>query len=169
MQAYLECIQPISPDSKKFAYQGFDAALIMQIIEVVVPGSAEDFIQKEVLGKLGITEYLWEREKSDLPRSSGATWFRSRDMLKIGMVFASHGKWNGKQLFSQEFMQKATSPLVKAYGPYRFGYFNWQRTIGKGDDNYMNIQLRGGKSGQLINIFPKQELIIVTTSHGNYR
>jgi hypothetical protein len=167
MQAYLECVRPIDPSSKEFHFQGFEAALIMQIIESIVPGSAEDFIQAEVLNKLGISKYVWEREPSGIPKSANGCSFRSRDMLKFGLLFTNQGKWQGEQLISQEFIQNALSPLAKAYGPYNYSYFIWQRGLSKDGKKANNIQLRGGKTSQLINIFPEHELIIVTTSHGN--
>ena len=165
VQAYLEASEPIPPAPREFRYQAADPALIMQVLETVVPGSAEEFIQKELMGRMGITEYAWQDDTSGLPKSAAGSSFRSRDMLKIGMLIRDKGKWKGEQIIPQAFMERAVSPITLGWGTNYYGYFCWHRTLKHDSEEYPSIELRGAL-GQFIFIFPEQDLIVVATAHG---
>jgi CubicO group peptidase (beta-lactamase class C family) len=165
IQAYFECSRPIQAAPRKFGYKAADPAMIMQVLEAVVPGSAKEFIRKELMGKMGISEYAWQADTSGLPKSAAGSSFRSRDMLKIGMLIRDNGKWNGEQLIPQAFIKRAVSPIANAYGANYYGYFCWRRTLKHGEKKYSSIELRGAL-GQFIFVFPEQDLIVVATAHG---
>jgi len=165
VQAYLEASEPIPPAPREFRYQPADPALIMQVLETVVPGSAERFIRKELMGKMGITEYAWQEDTNGLPKSAAGSSFRSRDMLKIGMMIRDKGKWKGEQLIPQAFVERAISPIILSYGANYYGYFCWFRTLKQEEQEYPSIELRGAL-GQFIFVFPEQDLIVVATAHG---
>ncbi len=165
IQAYFEDSQPIPPAPREFGYKAADPAMIMQVLEAVVPGSAEKFIRKELMGKLGITEYAWQKDTSGLPKSAAGSSFRSRDMLKIGMLIRDKGKWKGEQIIPQAFIQRAISPVSNAYGANDYGYFCWHRVLKNGEQEYPSIELRGAL-GQITFVFPEQDLIVVATAHG---
>ena len=97
IQAYLQHSDPIPPAPRKFKYQASDPALAMQVLEAKVPGSAKDFIRDELLGPMGINSYHWQADTSGLPKSAAGSSFRSRDMLKMGMLVLDKGKWQGCQ------------------------------------------------------------------------
>lgn len=165
VQAYLEACEPIPPAPREFRYQAADPALIMQVLETVVPGSAEEFISKELMGKMGITEYAWQGDTSGLPKSAAGSSFRSRDMLKVGMLIRDGGKWKGERIIPQAFIERAVSPITLGWGINFYGYSCWHRTLKHNDEAYPSIELRGAL-GQFIFVFPKQDVIVVATAHG---
>ncbi len=165
IEAYFEASEPIPPAPREFRYQAADPAMIMQVLEVVVPGSAEDFIRKELMGRMGITEYAWQDDTSGLPKSAAGSSFRSRDMLKMGMLIRDKGKWQGEPLIPQAFLERVVSPITLGWGINYYGYFCWHRTLKHGEEEYPSIELRGAL-GQFVFIFPKQDVIVVATAHG---
>src|SRR5690606_14224576 len=73
VQAYLESTAPITAESQSFKYGG-GAELMMQVIEAVVPGSSKDFINNELLDKMGITSYSWQtNDITGLPEAGWRT------------------------------------------------------------------------------------------------
>ncbi|MHC4925557.1 MAG: serine hydrolase, partial [Planctomycetota bacterium] len=86
IQAYLEHSAPIPGAPREYKYQGSDPSITMQVVEAVVPGTARDFIETELLAKMGITNFAWQDDVSGLPKSAAGSSMRSRDMLKWGMV-----------------------------------------------------------------------------------
>ena len=58
----------------------------------MVPGSAKTFIDKELFGKLGITNYHWRTAPSGLPESGWEVSVTARDMLKLGLLVSNNGK-----------------------------------------------------------------------------
>jgi hypothetical protein len=155
----------IAPAPRTFGYKAADPAMIMQVLQVLVPGSAESFIRTELMEKMGITEYAWQDDTSGLPKSAAGSSFRSRDMLKFGMLIRDLGKWKGEQLIPEAFMERAISPISVAYGANHYGYFCWHRTLRHDGTDYSSIELRGA-NGQFVFVFPDQDLIVVSTAHG---
>jgi CubicO group peptidase (beta-lactamase class C family) len=147
-----------------FKYQSSDTVLTMQILEAVVPGTAEDFIRKQLLQPMGIRNYGWQEDLSGFPKAAAGSSFLSRDMIKMGLLTLNKGIWNGKQHLPKEFVKQATSPLVQTSPSTFYGYFWWNQTLDIGDRKYDSIQGRGA-GGQFIFIIPTLELVISATAH----
>ena len=168
-RAYLQFSQdlPDLPDSslQPFKYQSSDTVLTMQVLEAVVPGTAEDFIRKQLLKPMGITNYGWQEDLSGFPKSAAGSSLLSRDMIKMGLLTLNQGKWNGKQHLPKEFVKKATTPLLfKGTTGSDYGYFWWYQDRQIKDKKYPCIQGRGA-GGQFIFVFPTLELVAVATAH----
>jgi len=156
---------PVKPESERdFKYQGTDPSLVMQVIESVVPGSAEAFIKKELLTPLGVTNYYWQKDVSGFPKSAAGCSMLSRDMMKYGMLVMNDGKWKGKQLIDANFLKEATSAVKKTYATNTYGYFWWGNDVKVGDKTYPCITARGA-GGQYIAVVKDLDLIVVATSH----
>ena len=93
IQAWLEHTAPIPDAPREFKYQSSDPSMTMQVLEAVVPGSAREFIETEILGKLGITNFAWQDDVSGFPKSAAGSSICSRDMLKWGILVAGGGEW----------------------------------------------------------------------------
>ena len=165
-QAILSLSLPITADSKKHKYQGADPSLVMQVLDAAVPGTARDFIRKEILEKLGFIEYLWQDDISGLPKAAAGMSLRSRDMVKLGLLIAQNGKWKGEQLWPEEFIRKAVSPLYTNAVGHTYGYFWWGHDMEVKGKKHRCISARGA-GGQFIMILPSVELIVVVTSHNH--
>lgn len=164
IQAYLENSAPIPPAPREFKYQGSDPSMTMQVIESVVPGSARDFIQSELLAKMGITNFAWQDDVSGLPKAAAGSSMRSRDMIKWGKLVMNEGKWNGEQLVPAEFVERATSRLHTNSHGASYGFFWWRHDMEVGDRKIDCMSGRGA-GGQFILMFPDLDLIAVITAH----
>jgi CubicO group peptidase (beta-lactamase class C family) len=164
IQAYLQHTQPITAESKQFKYQGCDPAMAMQVLEVVVPGSARNFIETELLGKMGIKRYGWQNDVSGLPKSAAGSSMRSRDMIKWGMLTQNGGQWNGEQLIPSDFVDRATGKLHTNPQATSYGYFWWRHDMKVGDQ-ICDCKSGRGAGGQFILMLDELDLIFVVTSH----
>jgi len=164
IQAYLEHSASIPPSPREFKYQGADPCMTMQVLDVVVPGSAKQFIKTELLGRLGITNYGWQDDVSGLPKSAAGSSIRSRDMLKFGLLVMQQGKWNGETLIPAAFIERATDRLHTNPKGTSYGFFWWQADAEVGDRTYVCKSGRGA-GGQFILMLPELDLVIVITAH----
>lgn len=176
VQVLLEQSEPITPASQTFKYGG-GPTLVMQVIDAVVPGTAQDFIKNELLGKMGITTYGWRTSVSGLPESGWRASMSSRDMIKFGTLAMNKGKWNGEQVIPEAFISKAISRILSTgdddiYGGGKdvsnqgYGYFWWNGDLQYGDKTYYSASAQGG-GGQYVILIEELDLIIVVTGHDN--
>ena len=164
IQAYLQYSQPIASTGTSFKYQGSDPSIAMQVLEAVVPGSARQFIETELLAKMGISNFAWQDDVSGLPKSAAGSSMRSRDMLKWGMLVSNGGTWGGEQLVPAEFVERATDRIHTNPQGTSYGYFWWRHDMQVGDRMY-DCRSGRGAGGQFILMLPELELIIVVTAH----
>ena len=177
VQALFEYSNPITTESKKFRYSA-GPALVMQVIEAVVPGTAKDFIKNEFLDKMGITNYDWPTAPSGLPQSGWRVSITSRDMIKIGLLALNKGKWKGEQLIPEAYISKATSKVVDTgdnaiyfggainVSNEGYGYLCWNADLKYDNKSYFTSNAQGG-GGQFIILIEDLDLVIVATGHNN--
>ena len=169
VQVLLENSAPITAESQSYVYGNFNPEFVMQVVEAVVPGTAKDFVKKELFDKLGIMAYRWRSNVDGLPSGGGPTYMTSRDMLKFGSLVINKGQWKGEQLISAKFLADATKNVTKAgadWHPddFNYGYFFYQTDIPVGGKSYSaNIAWGGG--GQHLVTIEDLDLVIAITGH----
>ncbi len=169
VQTLLEHSGPITAESQTYKYGNYNPMLVMAVIDAVVPGTAQDFIKKEILDKMDITNYSWDTHISGLPQAGWKVSMISRDMLKLGNVVLNNGKWDGEQLIPANYLDKATSGLVKPTqdwmpDTYRYGYFWYQTSMAVGNKSY-DATFAWGGGGQYIIVVADLDLIVTITGH----
>ena len=92
IQSYFENIPDINSASQVFNYNAADPRMVMQVLDAVVPGTAKNFIEKELLHKMGITNFKWREDISGLLVGPYGSSMTSRDMIKWGTLVANKGK-----------------------------------------------------------------------------
>ena len=184
IQALLDHSAPITTESQSFLYGQDGPELVMQVIDAVAPGSARDFVEDELLAKMGISyEYLnergityydWRSCPNGLLGASSEATMTSRDMVKWGILIANKGKWNGEQLIPKAYIDRATSMIVDTGdddifggGPdvsnQGYGYFMWNADLRRGDKSYSSTSASGG-GGQYIILIDALDLVVVSTA-----
>jgi CubicO group peptidase (beta-lactamase class C family) len=123
VQMFFERTAPITSAPREFKYQGIDPAITMQVLEAVVPGSAQNFLKQELLEKLSISEFQWQEDVSGLPKSAAGSSMCSRDMIKWGLLVSQKGRFNGEQLIPSAFIDRATSALCAPSDTNSYGFF----------------------------------------------
>jgi CubicO group peptidase (beta-lactamase class C family) len=168
-RAYLQFSQDLTvlSDSslQPFKYQSSDTVLTMQVLEAVVPGTAEAFIREQLLKPMHISNYGWQEDLSGFPKAAAGSSLLSRDMIKMGLLTLNQGKWRGQQHLPSAFVKKATTPLLfNGTTDTDYGYFWWHQVRKVKDKKYPCIQGRGA-GGQFIFVFPTLDLVASVTAH----
>ena len=129
------------------------------------------YIHEKLFEPLGITNYILQTDDSQVTPYFGGGWFLTpRDMLKFGQLFLDQGKWKGKQIVSQEWVQESTGKhmrLQDASDKNEYGYQWWHDDYEVDGKIISTIEARGA-GGQFIFIAPQLEVVVAITS-GNFR
>ena len=146
VQKFFEHTAPIADRPREFKYQGIDPAITMQVLEAVVPGAAENFLKKELLEKLNISEFQWPEDINGLPKSAAGSSMRSRDMMKWGLLVRQQGKFNGEQLIPTDYIEQATSALCAIRDQLVWFLFLAERRRNRGNKTRVRYMSRGWRS-----------------------
>lgn len=158
-QKLFELTAPVTPESKAYKYTGTDPSMIMMIVDIKAPGTVQEFIAKELTGKIGAT-YCWEDQGCGIPKCGAGSNFTSRDLMKIGATVIQGGRFNGEQLLSAEYVKQI---MDRKKGDGYFYYFH-NRAQKAGDKKVYFISGIGA-GGQYMTTFPELNVVAVATAH----
>lgn len=131
----------------------------------------ESYMNEKLFAPLGITNYINQTDDTKArPYFGGGMLLTPRDLLKFGQLYLDKGKWNGKQVISQKWVEESTRKHVQlqdARDKNEYGYLWWHDTYVVDGKSIKSIEARGA-GGQFIFILPELESVIVITS-GNFR
>lgn len=131
----------------------------------------EIYMDQKLFSPLGITNYIIQTEDSQTtPYFGGGIHLTSRDMLKFGQLYLNRGKWKGKQIISEDWIDASFKKHVRledAMDKNEYGYQWWHHTYTVDNNEIGSVEARGA-GGQYIFIIPELATVVVITS-GNFR
>jgi CubicO group peptidase (beta-lactamase class C family) len=145
---------------KKFLY---DSGLSVALGDIVRRASGLDtevFAERHLFHPLGITQWFWARLPDGSLHTGGGLWLRPRDMAKIGFLYLNHGRWQGQQIVSEDWIRESTRQQAPYFG---YGYQWWLRTF-RGRDHAIEAYCAQGLGGQFIMVIPEMNLVSAFTS-----
>ncbi len=147
---------------RSFSYCTAGVVVLGDVMNTIT-GSLEQYADKALFAKLGITDYHWQMTPTGQPMTGGGLGLRSRDLLKVGQLYLNNGAWNGEQIIPSQFVKDSTSPHGEAgMLDYEYGYLWWLSEFGK--DQKERAYFMSGTGGNKIAVFPELDLVVVLTS-----
>ena len=145
---------------KKFSYNSLNTYMLAAAIERVTGKSFKKYLEEKLFSPLGISQYHWEKCPSGTEKGGWGLYISPYDVLKLGMLALNGGKFNGKQIVSEQYITAATSFKVttpSSCGAFDYGYQMW---VGRDTDTF----LFNGMFGQNCLCFKKNGIIIVSNA-----
>lgn len=158
-----------------FLYNSGCSALLAGIVKQATGEHSDVFAERFLFGPLGIQRYYWQRQADGLCNAWAGLSLRPRDMAKMGQLMLDHGRWQGQQVVSEEWVERSTTALQSA-GANGYGYQWWTTdmavgsTTGAGtaaDTPTLRVHSARGNGGQYIFIVPELDAVVVFTG-SNY-
>lgn len=131
---------------------------------------------------LSFGPYHWNLTPNGTAYLGGGPYMRPRDILKIGVMFAQDGKWNGEQVIDPAWTREATEAKI-AISPETTGmteeefsntYFGGRQAyewrideVRAGERIYPSYEATGN-GGQVLVVVPELDLVVLFMG-GNYR
>jgi CubicO group peptidase (beta-lactamase class C family) len=115
-------------------------------------GEVPHWVEPEFLA----ADFAWLRAPDGIHAGSFGMKLRAIDMLKLGQLYLDKGKWQGKQLVPEDWIDQSTA----ADAPNGYGYFWWIHPV-QGQHGYSAV----GGGGQVILVVPGRRLVVVASSH----
>ncbi|MDD4516696.1 serine hydrolase [Massilibacteroides sp.] len=157
-------MKEIEKPGVNFIYQSGVTQLLAFILEKATGEKLSDYVSRKLWTPMQAEENaLWSLDHKDgMEKAYCCFNSNARDFARFGQLVLNKGCWDGKQLISASFLEKATTPdssLIFAeyqvpnsvYG-YQFWHLNYSG---------MNIPYMRGILGQYVFVIPEQNAVIV--------
>lgn len=158
----------VTKPGEQFVYNSGASVVLGEIVRQVSGLKADNFAGRHLFGPLQITKYYWSNYPTGFVRAGGGLALRPRDMVKIGYLFLSGGRWQGKQIVSEEWVKESIKNRVdpKQFPDWHkddgYGYQWWLRSFKVGDRMIFSYHAPG-LGGQFIFVVPDLQLVAVFT------
>jgi CubicO group peptidase (beta-lactamase class C family) len=143
-----------------FSYDDGSAHLLSAVLMRATGLSASALARRELFAPLGIRLHRWASDQNGLTLGSTGLFLRPRDLLKLGRLYLQHGNWHGRQVVPSSWVRESTKRQIAIPGGYAYGYLWWVNTGPHGGF------VAQGFGGQSVAVFPRIDLVIVTTGDG---
>jgi CubicO group peptidase (beta-lactamase class C family) len=154
--------QTVRKPGTKFAYCSPDMHLLSAILQQATGMTTFDFAQKYLFQPLAIQDVYWPADPQGVTHGAGDLALHPQDMARLGSLFLHKGQWKGQQIVSSKWVDSALQPYHGGTGRIEdYGYGWW---IGQ-PENEPEF-LAAGNGGQKVKVYPRLNMIIVTTGGG---
>jgi CubicO group peptidase (beta-lactamase class C family) len=144
---------------QKFSYCSGNFYLLAEILQRTTKMTCHDFAKKYLFDPLNFSESYWLENYKSVNQGWGDLHIHPYDLAKIGCLLLNNGKWNDKQIISNEWLNKI-KPLYYIHGTESYGYGWWLDS-----ENPDEIQAMG-RGGQRLFILREKKMVIVATGGG---
>ncbi|MFN4144097.1 MAG: serine hydrolase domain-containing protein [Aestuariivirga sp.] len=152
-------------------YCGGCVQLIAEVVQRVTRESLPEFTRKNLFEPLGITHFEWlHMARSGEVAAASGLRLRPRDTAKLGQLILDRGAWRGKQIVSEDWIARSTSPHVAGFDQYPsigYGYYWWTdygNDISGRRVSWISAQ---GLGGQRLYVLPTHRTVVVINA-GRY-
>ncbi|MGC2657947.1 MAG: serine hydrolase, partial [Bryobacteraceae bacterium] len=160
---------PFKPGTH-FQYNTMGAYVLSAIVTKVTGKTSLEYLEPRLFEPLGIENPRWDRSPEGNSLGGYGLWLRTEDMAKFGQLYLQKGKWKGKQLIPQDWVEESTTKQISneqeshaKIGPdwqqgYGFQFWRCRHNAYRAD----------GAAGQFIVVMPDQDAVVaITADTGN--
>ena len=152
----------------KFVYNSLATYMLASIVRKTTGENVLDYLKPRLLEPLGIVGAVWDCNPSGTNVGGWGLHVKTEDMAKLGLLLLQRGKWNGKQILPEAWVEEATTRKIlqdpnvepeKSDSDWKQGYCYqiWR---------CRNDAFRAdGKDGQFIVVLPKENAVVVLTAN----
>jgi hypothetical protein len=145
-----------------FKYNSMATYMCSAILQKVTGMTMVDYLTPRLFEPLGIQKPTWETDPKGINVGGWGLSVRTEDISKLGQLYLQKGKWEGKQLLSEAWVEAATSNQTsngsnpESDWDQGYGYQFWQCRY--------NAYRGDGAFGQYCLVMPEQDAVIAITA-----
>lgn len=94
----------------QWRYNNIDSYMLGVVVARVTGRSLEDYLNEKLFTPLGISDYYYWKDSQGYNTAAFGLYLTTESLAKSGMLMLQKGKWNGKQLLSEKWLEMAMTP-----------------------------------------------------------
>jgi CubicO group peptidase (beta-lactamase class C family) len=173
---------PEQPPGQAFNYSNGSSHLLSAIVATATKRSTLQYAREKLFGPLGIdTEpaaelparaesipaynkaaFAWPKDPQGYHLGFSYLKLTAPDMAKLGQLWLDRGRWQGRRLVSEAWVDESTRPHVPTRGAVSLGDYGYQWWVTKVNGHPAYAAL--GYGGQLIEVVPHLGLVVAVSS-----
>src|SRR6267142_3622473 len=161
VQAFLAHPVPFKPGTH-FQYNTPGTYMLSAIVNKVTGQTVLDYLKPRLFDPLGIENPEWSSSPQGISAGGFGLKIRTEDIAKFGLLYLQKGKWDGKQLIPESWVEQATSKQVSNGSDptkdwdqgYCFQFWRCRHNAFRGD----------GANGQFCIVMPEQDAVVAITA-----
>ncbi|MES2584838.1 MAG: serine hydrolase [Pseudomonadota bacterium] len=146
---------------EKFRYIAADPHLLSSMLTRSTGANAAAYARQGLFKTMGIDNFAWRTDPQGNTVGESSLRLKSRDMAKLGLLYARQGRWEDQQLLPPGWTQAVfAGGLPNGHPssvPPTYSRFWWT-------DASVPYAAALGRHGQNIIVLPEQDLVLVVTS-----
>ena len=149
-----------------FQYNTMGTYVLSAIVTKVTGQTVLDFLRPRLFEPLGIEDPVWDGSPEGNSLGGYGLHLRTEDIAKFGQLYLQHGKWHGKQLVPESWVEQATSKQVlNEKSDHADIGSDWQQGYGYQFWRCRHNAFRGdGAGGQFCVVLPDQDAVVAITA-----
>jgi CubicO group peptidase (beta-lactamase class C family) len=145
----------------QFAYCSPNNHLLSSILSATTGESLLSFARQHLFGPLGIREAVWPADAKGRTHGWGDLHLHPRDLAKIAYLYLRGGRWEGRQIVSEQWVRQSIAPRVTIRDGQAYGYSWWINT-----SRQPHIFEAIGRGGQRAAVLPDKDVVVVFNGGG---
>ena len=147
-----------------FQYDSMCTFMLSAIVQRVTGRTLLDFLNQKLFAPMHITQADWEMSPDGISTGGWGLRVQAETMAKLGLLLMNKGRWEGRQLVSEAYLEEACSPLIyykdrketdaPTDGNQGYGFQIWQC-------KWPGAIRADGAFGQYSVVVPQEELVVV--------
>jgi len=171
---YISDREGLYEPGQRFKYSTGDPMLLSRVIQEATGMSAFEFARQNLFNPLNISNVRWDKDKDGYTATFSMLYTTVRDYAKFGYLFLNKGRWEDKQIVSEQWVEKSTrtDPGVRMWGAYGYLWhvnlpyrLKWSNSPISRDTIPSDGYMAEGVMGQNIFIIPSRDLVIVRVAN----
>ena len=142
---------------KTYMYSSGNSYILSYIVQKLTGKTCRELVQERVGKEIGLTDFPWMLSPEGVCSGGNGVSLTAEDMLRVGLLYLNKGKWSGKQLISEKWINYAlgyTDPIEPVDGlQYNF---HW--------DHAGDIWAARGMFGQTCGLVPALDMTFAITA-----
>jgi CubicO group peptidase (beta-lactamase class C family) len=162
-QRYVLARPMADPAGTRFHYNGGATAILAELLARRVGMPLQEYARLRLFEPLGIVDWEWMRDLRGRPLAFAGLRMRPRDLAKIGELILNHGRWNGRQIVPEAWIDASLRPHADVGDGRQYGYQWWlgkTTALGAGQAWWGAF----GNGGQRLFVVPTLDLVVVITA-----
>ena len=148
-----------------FRYNTPGSYTLSAIVTKATGQTVLEFLKPRLFEPLGIENPEWGATAEGYNFGGYGLFVRTEDVAKFGLLYLQKGKWNGKQLLPEKWVEAATSKQVDNSKAPSARTTDWQQGYGFQFWRCQHNAFRGdGRDGQICLVMPEQDAVIAITA-----